>query len=92
MLCTTVRENVECPFMTKSGCSYEGNVCKPIVPQCEGCARITEYSSKHYCASQPDPAAKWKLGTCNMATHVSTVKAEVKQKINPIKASKRGRG
>lgn len=92
MLCTTVRENVECPFMKQEGCSYVGNVCKPIVPQCEGCGRITEYASKQYCQSQPDPMAKWKLGNCNMATHVVNVKIETKQKVNPIKASKRGRG
>ena len=92
MLCTTVRNNVECPFMTKKGCSYEGNVCKPIVPQCEGCTRIHEYASKFYCQSLPDPAAKWKVGNCNMATHVVNVKIEAKVKVNPLKASKRKMG
>jgi len=92
MLCTTVRKDVECPFMTKQGCSYEGNVCKPITPQCEGCARIHEYEGRSYCQILPDPMAKWKVGNCNMATHVSSVKVETKQKINPIKASKRSKG
>lgn len=90
MLCTTVRNNVECPFMTKGGCSYEGGVCKPIVEQCEGCGKIVEYASEKYCTSAPEPAVKWKNGNCNMATHVVTTVAEKKQKINPIKASKRG--
>jgi len=78
--------------MTLQGCSYDGNVCKPIVPQCEGCGRVIEYASKHYCQSQPNPAAKWKLGNCNLATHIVAEKAEAKQKVNPIKASKRGKG
>lgn len=92
MLCTTVRKNVECPFMTKQGCSYDGNVCRPIVPSCEGCAKIIEYEGGFYCQILPDPMAKWKVGNCNMATHVSNLKAESKQKINPIKASKRKKG
>lgn len=36
-----------------------------------------------------DPELKWKNGNCNLATHV-VVEAKKKQKINPIKASKRG--
>jgi hypothetical protein len=42
-----------------------------------------------YCSACPEPALKWKWGNCNMATHVVTA-AENKQKINPLKASKRG--
>lgn len=90
MLCTTVRNNIECPFMKKQGCSYEGGVCKPIVEKCEGCNRITEFSSEKYCLSAPEPDVKWKNGNCNLATHVVNVVVEKKQKINPIKASKRG--
>lgn len=90
MICTTVRNGSDCPFMTKAGCSYEGGVCKPIVEKCEGCARIGEFSSEKYCTSAPDPDARWKNGNCNLATHVKNVIEEKKQKINPIKASKRG--
>ncbi len=89
MLCTTVRPNTECPFMAKEGCSYEGGVCNPIIDKCEGCARVIEFSSEKYCVSNPGPELKWKNGNCNLATHV-VVEAKKKQKINPIKASKRG--
>jgi hypothetical protein len=43
-----------------------------------------------YCRTYPDPAAKWRYGACNFATHV---KGEMKQevKMNPLKASKRAR-
>ncbi len=89
MKCTTVRDGSECPFMEKDGCSYEGGVCKPIVEKCEGCSRTTEFASEKYCVSLADPELKWKNGNCNLATHV-VVEAKKKQKINPIKASKRG--
>ncbi|MCG8470926.1 MAG: PxxKW family cysteine-rich protein, partial [Desulfobacterales bacterium] len=46
--------------------------------------------SEKYCTSAPDPDARWKNGNCNLATHVKNVIEEKKQKINPIKASKRG--
>lgn len=75
--------------MTKEGCSYEGGVCKTVVEQCDGCGRITEFSSDKYCSSLPDPSLRWKNGNCNMATHVKTEVGK-KQKINPLKASKRG--
>ena len=90
MICTTVRKDSECPFMTKAGCSFDGGVCKPAVEQCEGCGRTTEFSSEKYCMSVADPSNKWKNGNCNLATHVVYVDDKPKQKINPIKASKRG--
>ncbi len=90
MICTTVRKDNECPFMTKQGCSYEGGVCKPIVEKCEGCGRVSEFSSEKYCTSNPEPDIKWKVGNCNMATHIKLEVSETKKKINPIKASKRG--
>ncbi len=90
MLCTTVRKENECVFMKKKGCSYEGGSCLSIVEKCEGCKRITEFESEKYCLSAPDPYVKWKYGICNMATHVKVTVEKTKQKINPIKASKRG--
>jgi hypothetical protein len=39
--------------------------------------------------SFPDPAMKWKNGTCNMATHARAQKAAENHKLNPLKASKR---
>lgn len=60
----------------------------PIVDSCEGCDRTVTVDDSVYCKSYPNPAAKWRLGICNFATHA---KAQVKAaaKINPLKASKR---
>lgn len=75
--------------MAAGGCQYNGGVCRPVVEACEGCGRVAAYESGQYCTAAPDPALKWKNGNCNMATHVKTVAETKKQKINPIKASKR---
>ncbi|MGB9441410.1 MAG: PxxKW family cysteine-rich protein, partial [Desulfobacterales bacterium] len=59
--------------------------------QCEGCNRGSEFSSGWFCTACPEPATKWKNGNCNFASHVSTTTTSAKAKINPLKASKRGR-
>jgi len=87
--CTTVKENIECPFMAASGCGFEGGVCQPVVEACDGCDRINEFSAGLYCSAAPEPAAKWKNGRCNLATHVKEEVVVTKEKINPLKASKR---
>lgn len=92
MICTTIRKGVDCPFMTEKGCSYKGGRCYAIVEECSGCNRAAEFESGWYCSVAPEPAIKWKLGNCNMATHVQAAVAETKAKINPIKASKRSSG
>ncbi|MCG8638676.1 MAG: PxxKW family cysteine-rich protein [Desulfobacterales bacterium] len=89
MICTTVREGDDCVFMTKEGCGYNGGACLPIIDQCNGCQRTSKFETGVYCIAAPDPSLKWKNGNCNTATHVKTVAAKKKQKINPIKASKR---
>ena len=88
MICQTTKEGVECAFMSKNGCTFNGGSCKPIVEQCDGCARVVEYPSGKYCSAYPNPAQKWKGGTCNFASHI---KREVKKEkvINALKASKR---
>lgn len=89
MVCTTIKNGKECPFMTAKGCSYNGGVCHEIVEQCKGCNKSIETSTGWYCSSYPDPSLKWKNGNCNFATHIASV-AEAKAKVNPLKASKRG--
>jgi len=89
MICTTIREGKDCPFMTAKGCSYNGGICHEIVDQCSGCNRTVEYHAGWYCTSCPDPSLKWKVGNCNMATHVQNVSNQAAAKINPLKASKR---
>ena len=91
MECTTVRPGVQCRFMGKNGCTYIGATCLEIVEQCKGCARTVQYGGKEFCLVYPDPAAKWRKGICNFATHV---KREIQQdsigkNINPLKAAKR---
>ncbi len=92
MICTTVRQNEECIFMTKAGCSYKEGSCLPVIDKCEGCAKISEYPAGRFCTTSPDPAGKWKLGNCNMGTHivVETADKGTGKKVNPLKASKRG--
>ena len=90
MVCTSVKEGLDCFFMTKSGCQFNGGSCHTVVEQCKGCQKAQDFSAGRYCIAFPDPAAKWRVGICNMATHI---KAEIKKtngKINPLKASKRG--
>ncbi len=90
MICTTIREGKECPFMSAKGCSYNGGICHEIVEQCDGCNRKMEYQAGWYCSACPDPALKWKIGNCNLASHVASVETQSTAKINPLKASKRG--
>jgi hypothetical protein len=91
MNCTTIKEGMECPFMSAKGCSYNGGICHQIVEQCKGCQRGTELSSGWYCTAYPEPALKWKNGNCNLASHVSAANSSAQAKLNPLKASKRGR-
>jgi len=89
MICTTVRKGDNCVFMTNKGCSYNEGACLPIIDECNGCARTSQYETGAYCTAAPDPSLKWKNGNCNIATHIKTAEAAKKQKVNPIKASKR---
>lgn len=89
MVCETIKKGVECVFMKRTGCSYNGGSCHPIIDKCEGCARAKEFETGIYCLSFPYPAQKWQNGSCPMATHVKKVVKQEEQKINPLKASKR---
>ena len=89
MNCTTIKQGKECPFMTTTGCSHNGGICHQVVEQCNGCDRGNEFSSGWYCTACPDPSLKWKLGKCNLATHIKADAGSSKAKLNPLKASKR---
>jgi hypothetical protein len=89
MICSTVKTGVECFFMTPKGCQFNGGHCHPVVQQCEGCQRIKEFSAGSYCLNFPDPTVKWRVGNCNMATHIKAATVKETQKLNPLKASKR---
>ena len=53
MVCTSVKEGLECSFMTKTGCGYNGGTCHIIIEACEGCQKATEYPSGKYCLYFP---------------------------------------
>jgi len=92
MKCETVKQGIECLFMKKNGCSYNGGSCYPIVENCEGCSKAMEFPTGKYCVSFPNPAQKWQNGTCPMASHIKKGQKTEEQKINPLKASKRNAG
>ncbi|MBN1547651.1 MAG: PxxKW family cysteine-rich protein [Syntrophaceae bacterium] len=89
MLCQTVKEGVECTFMSKNGCTFIGGSCKTIIESCVGCNKVVEYPTGQYCKVYADPASRWTTGKCAIASHVSRDIKETTQKINPLKASKR---
>ena len=91
MLCQTCKPGTECLFMEKTGCTYNGGKCYPIVEQCQGCDRAVEYATGIYCNAFPEPSLKWVNGSgCNLATHVKKAQGTTNgKKINPLKASKR---
>jgi len=92
MVCETLKPGVECIFMKKTGCSYNGGKCYTIVENCEGCTRIVEFETGKYCSSFRNPRQKWHKGSCSMSSHVKKTPQVVEQKINPLKASKRAAG
>jgi hypothetical protein len=89
MQCATIKPGVECVFMKKSGCSYNGGHCHAIVEQCGDCQRIMEFPTGKYCLSFTEPQVKWSRGTCPLATHAKREFQVSNRKLNPLKASKR---
>jgi hypothetical protein len=92
MVCGTMKQGIECIFMKKTGCSYNGGKCYPTVENCDGCSRVLEFETGLYCATFPYPAQKWQKGTCPMSSHVKKAQKVEEQKLNPLKASKRNAG
>jgi hypothetical protein len=89
MVCATVKEGIDCFFMSKQGCQFNGGNCHPVIEQCEGCQKAKEFPAGKYCVSFPDPTIKWRVGTCSMATHLKADKGKGNGRLNPLKASKR---
>jgi hypothetical protein len=89
-VCQAVKVGDTCLFWKKAGCSYNGGTCYPVVDACTGCERTKEYPSGQYCISFCEPEMKWKVGACNLATHVKRTNGNGgEKKLNPLKASKR---
>ena len=89
LVCTTLKEGVDCFFMNKTGCQFNGGNCHQIIEQCDGCHKVQEFPAGNYCLNFPDPTTKWRVGTCSMATHIKVSNEKGNGKLNPLKASKR---
>jgi len=89
MQCITLKQGIECAFMTKKGCNFNGGRCYPVVDTCEGCSRTVSSSDVTFCTVAPNPPLKWARGACNFATHLERKTVEQTSKLNPLKASKR---
>jgi hypothetical protein len=89
MICQTIKSGIECGFMTKKGCGFNGGNCLTIIDKCEGCGKVIEWTTGKYCRMYPDPIGKWRTGKCLTATHIKVEVKEETQKVNPLKASKR---
>ncbi len=91
MICSGVKQGIECFFMNKNGCQFNGGGCNTVIEQCNGCQKAKAFATGSYCVMFPDPAIKWRTGKCNMATHLAKASpAKPAAKMNPLKASKRG--
>ena len=76
-------------MQTSDALQYSTRSFQPIIEECNGCDRIVEEESSNYCKTYVNPAAKWRLGMCNFATHAKPEIKIVKIRINPLKAAKR---
>ena len=73
---------------TSSAAKLDGSF-QPVIDKCEGCSRIMETENGKICDAYMNPAAKWRLGFCNLATHAKPEVKIVKIRVNPLKAAKR---
>ncbi len=71
---------------------YTTGIFNPVIDRCDGCDRVIEVESQKFCKTYSTPAAKWKLGICNFASHVKPEVLTSTVKVNPLKASKRAMG
>ena len=69
--------------------NYSAEMFEPVIDKCEGCERIVAEDGASFCSTYKHPAAKWRLGICNFATHTKPEIKVVKVRINPLKAAKR---
>ncbi len=89
MQCVTLKNGLECAFMTRKGCTFNGGRCHPVVEKCQGCSRTETFEEGIFCTVAPNPATKWNGRPCNFASHLERAKETKEQKLNPLKASKR---
>ncbi|MDR3204693.1 MAG: PxxKW family cysteine-rich protein [Deltaproteobacteria bacterium] len=49
---------------------FIGKAFKAIAEKCEGCDRVRPAEGQKFCSNFMDPSVRWRLGNCNMATHI----------------------
>lgn len=76
-------------MQASNAAKFSAGTFSAVVEQCEGCERIVEVEGTKYCDTYVKPAAKWRLGICNFATHSKPEVKVVKIRVNPLKAAKR---
>jgi hypothetical protein len=76
-------------MQTTEAVKYSAGSFQAVIDKCEGCDRIVAEDSTNYCKTYTNPAAKWRVGICNFATHAKPEIKVVKVRINPLKAAKR---
>ena len=76
-------------MQAEKGIKYSAGSFQPIAEQCDGCERVVTDEGATYCKTYTNPAAKWRIGICNFATHAKPEIKVVKVRINPLKAAKR---
>lgn len=76
-------------MQTGKDIKYSAGPFQPIVEKCDGCERTIIEEGTTYCTTYVNPAAKWRLGICNFATHAKPEINVVKVRVNPLKAAKR---
>jgi hypothetical protein len=76
-------------MQTGNAVNYSDGPFQPITDKCDGCDRVVEENSNQYCKTYVDPAAKWRLGICNFATHAKPEIEVITVRVNPLKAAKR---
>jgi hypothetical protein len=67
---------------SKGGAGFLGGTKRTIDAKCEGCDRIKLSEDKKFCAAYPDPTVRWRLGNCNLATHI---KVETKAEASKVR-------
>ncbi|MDR2140738.1 MAG: PxxKW family cysteine-rich protein [Deltaproteobacteria bacterium] len=53
-----------------------------IDEKCQGCDRVKDMAGAACCAAYPVPSAHWRLGNCNLATHI---KVETKSEASKVR-------
>ena len=63
---------------------------EPVIEKCSGCKRILDDNT---CAAYMSPKAKWKLGDCNLASHLLVKDTKTQDSsYKPKKYGKKRRG